>query len=101
VKPCRPVVRKSTRRAPGPLGATLVVMERHPTTAVLLCCKACGLIRVLENYAAAHARGKAHTSLSGHPHIKYSLIQAPDRLKDVQAHEKDSTKRVKGYVEDD
>ena len=56
-------------------------MEHHPITAVLLCCKTCGLVRVSDNYSAAYARGKAHTGLSGHLTIKYSLIEAPDRLK--------------------
>ena len=75
-------------------------MEHHPITAVLLCCKTCGLVRVSDNYSAAHARGKAHTNLSGHPTIKYSLIEAPDRLKEAQAGETESKKTVTGYVED-
>lgn len=75
-------------------------MENHPVTAVLLFCKACGLTRVSDNYAAAHARGRAHTSLSGHPSIRYSLIEAPERLREAQACEKDSTKAVEGYVEE-
>jgi hypothetical protein len=53
----------------------------------------CGLLRVSDHYAAAHAMGKAHTSLSGHENIKYSLVQAPDRLRDVQAVEPESEKR--------
>ena len=74
-------------------------MEHHPITAVLLCCKTCGLLRVSDNYTAAHARGKAHTGLSGHLTIKYSLIEAPDRLREAQAGETESKKTVKGYVE--
>jgi hypothetical protein len=75
-------------------------MERHPVTAVLLCCQACGLLRVSEDYAGAHATGKAHSSLSGHSNIHYSLIEAPDRLRVIQACEQESTKPVKGYVKE-
>jgi hypothetical protein len=57
-------------------------------------------MRVSDNYAAAHARGKAHTSLSGHPSIKYSLIEGPERLRAAQACENLSTKAGKGYVVD-
>ncbi len=74
-------------------------MKRHPITAVLLSCP-CGLVRISDDYAAAHARGKAHTSLSGHQALTYSLIEAPERIRDAQAEEQRSRKGVKGYVED-
>ncbi len=70
------------------------------TTAVLLCCTACGLVRVSDDYSAAYARGKAHTSLSGHQALAYSLIEAPERLRDAQGVEQHSRKMVMGYVED-
>jgi hypothetical protein len=66
-------------------------MERQ-NTAVLLSCNACGLVRVCDDYTDAHERGKAHTSLSGHHAIKYSLIEAPERLEK----KKRSRKTVKG-----
>ncbi len=75
-------------------------MERRPSTAVVLSCAVCGLVRVADDYSAAHARGKAHTSLSGHQRLTYSLIEAPERLKFAQAVEKLSQKTVQGYVED-
>ena len=56
-------------------------MERHPVTAILLACSTCGLVRMADDYKSAHARGNAHIRLSGHASIKYSLIEAPDRLK--------------------
>jgi hypothetical protein len=70
-------------------------MERQ-TTAVLLSCNACGLVRVRDDYTDAHERGKAHTRLSGHHAIKYSLIEAPERLQ-----KKRSRKTVKGGPGDD
>ena len=42
-------------------------MERHLTTIILISCPTCGLIRMADNYASAHARGNAHISFSGHP----------------------------------
>ncbi len=74
-------------------------MKRHPITAVLLTCP-CGLVRAADDYSAAHARGKAHTSFSGHQALAYSLIEAPERLRDAQGIEQRSRKAVKGYVED-
>jgi len=74
-------------------------MELHSITAVLLCCKACGLLRISDDYATAHARGKAHTTLSGHHTIKYSLIEAPDRLREPQAGAWKARKRSRG-IED-
>lgn len=59
-------------------------MERHPATAVLLTCSTCGLVRMADDYGSAHARGKAHSQLSGHTEIKYNLIEAPDRLKSAE-----------------
>ena len=55
-------------------------MERHPATAILLTCSTCGLVRMADDYGSAHARGNAHIRLSGHPHIKYSQIEAPERM---------------------
>jgi len=37
-----------------------------------------------DDYGSAHARGDAHTRLSGHPKIEYSQIVAPDRIKGAQ-----------------
>jgi hypothetical protein len=34
-----------------------------------------------DDYGSAHARGNAHIRLSGHPNIKYSQIEAPERIK--------------------
>ncbi|MBA2253201.1 MAG: hypothetical protein H0W13_10970 [Nitrospirales bacterium] len=82
-----------------PLSADKNKMERHPITAVLLSCHTCDLLRISDDYVAAYAREKAHTSLSGHEDIEYSLIEAPDRLRDAQAFEQESKKAVKGYVE--
>jgi hypothetical protein len=70
------------------------------TTAVLLSCGHCSLVRVSDNYSAAHARGKAHTSLSGHHALTYTVIEAPERIRLAQRVEKGSRKTVKGYVED-
>ncbi len=56
-------------------------MERHPITAILLTCSTCGLVRMADDYGSAHARGNAHVRLSGHPTIKYSQIEAPERIK--------------------
>ena len=47
-------------------------MKRHPTTAILITCPTCGLVRMADDYASAQARGKAHISLSGHPKVEYS-----------------------------
>ena len=65
-------------------------MERHLTTAILISCPTCGLIRMADNYASAHARGNAHISFSGHPKIDYSQIDAPDRIKGAVAEAKAS-----------
>ena len=54
-------------------------MKRHPTTAILITCPTCGLVRMAHDYAAAQARGKAHINLSGHPKVEYSQIVAPER----------------------
>ena len=59
-------------------------MKRHPTTAILITCPTCGLVRMADDYASAQARGKAHISLSGHPKVEYSQIIAPDRIKGAQ-----------------
>ena len=59
-------------------------MKRHPTTAILITCPTCGLVRMADDYASAHARGKAHISLSGHPKVEYSQIVAPERIKGAQ-----------------
>ena len=60
-------------------------MKRHPTTAILITCPTCGLVRMADDYASAQARGKAHITLSGHPKVEYSQIVAPDRIKGAQA----------------
>jgi hypothetical protein len=70
------------------------------TTAVLLSCGHCSLVRVSDDYSAAHARGKAHTSLSGHHGLTYTLIDAPERIKLAQRVEQQSRKAVKRYIED-
>ena len=59
-------------------------MTHHPTTAVLITCPTCGLVRIADDYDSARARGKAHTSLSGHPKVGYSQIVAPDTIKVAQ-----------------
>jgi hypothetical protein len=45
-------------------------------------------------------RGKAHTSLSGHHALTYTLIEAPERIRLAHRVEQQSRKAVKGYVED-
>ena len=40
-------------------------MERHPTTAILISCPTCGLVRMADDYASAHARGNAHIAFQG------------------------------------
>ena len=59
-------------------------MERHPITAIVLSCSTCGLIRMADDYGSAHARGEAHIRLSGHPKIKYSQIETPERVKSAR-----------------
>jgi len=66
-------------------------MERQ-TTAVLLSCNACGLVRVCDDYTTAHEKGKTHTRLSGHHGIKYSLIEAPERLQEKKKRSPDTVK---------
>ena len=68
--------------------------------AVVLCCTTCGLVRVCYGHSAAHARGRAHTSLNANHALTYSVIDAPERLPLAQAFEEESKKAVKGYVED-
>ena len=68
--------------------------------AVVLCCTTCGLVRVCDGHSAAHARANAHTSLTAHYALTYSVIDAPERLQLAQACEERSKKAVKGYVED-
>ena len=76
-------------------------MKYSPTTtAVVVACTACGLVRVADDYSAAHARGKAHTTLSGHHAVTYSQVEAPERLRLAQAVEQRSRRAIKGYVED-
>jgi hypothetical protein len=70
------------------------------TTAVLLSCGHCSLVRVSDDYSAAHARWKAHTSLSGHHGLTYTLIDAPERIRLAQRVEQRSRKTVKGYIKD-
>ena len=55
-------------------------MQRYPTTAILLTCATCGLVRVADDYKSAHARGNAYVRLSGHPKIQDSQIEAPERI---------------------
>jgi hypothetical protein len=74
--------------------------EAPSTTAVPLSCSNCGLVRVSDDYPTAHARGKAHTSLSGHHALTYTLIEAPERIRLAHRVEQQSRKAVKGYVED-
>lgn len=69
-------------------------MECHPITAILLTCSTCGLIRMADDYSSAHARGNAHIQLSGHPKIRYSQIEAPDRIKDARMEAKASMERM-------
>ena len=75
-------------------------MERHPIPAIVLHCSTCGLVRIADDYTAAHARATAHTHLSGHHSLEYSVIEAPERLRLAQAFEQRSRKAVRGYVED-
>lgn len=75
-------------------------MDRHPTTAVVLSCGDCGLLRVADEYASAQARGQAHAALTGHRRLHYALVDAPDRIKVAQAFEAWSEKLVTGYTED-
>jgi hypothetical protein len=56
-------------------------MERHPVTAILITCSSCDLVRMADDYGSAHARGNAHIRLSGHSTIKYSQVEAPERIK--------------------
>jgi hypothetical protein len=69
-------------------------MERHPVTAVLLTCSTCDLVRMADDYGSAHARGNAHVRLSGHPKIQYTLIEAPDRIRDARLEAKTSTETM-------
>ena len=75
-------------------------MERHPIPAVVVSCPSCGLIRIADDYAAAHARASAHVHLSGHHDVGYSVIDTLQRLKFAQACEQRSEKAVKGYLYD-
>ena len=75
-------------------------MERRPIPAIVLCCKTCGLVRIADDYTAAQARASAHTHLSGHQGLEYTLVEAPERLKLAQAFEQRSRRTVRGYVED-
>jgi hypothetical protein len=75
-------------------------MTSHPISAIVLYCNTCGLIRIGDNYPAAHARAIAHTQLSGHAEIEYAILDDPDRLRVAEAFERRSARRVNGYVED-
>ena len=75
-------------------------MESSSVPATVLYCHTCGLIRVGENYTAAHARAIAHTRLSGHAHIEYATITDLDRLRVAEAFERRSARTINGYVED-
>jgi len=75
-------------------------MERRPIPVIVLCCKTCGLVRIADDYTAAQARATAHTHLSGHRGLEYTVVEAPERLKLAQAFEQRSRKAVTGYVED-
>lgn len=77
-------------------------MERHPITAILLTCSTCGLVRMADDYGSAHARGNAHIRLSGHPTIKYSQIETPERIKSARLEAKASMEvmAVKAGVKD-
>ena len=75
-------------------------MERHPIPAIVLYCDTCGLVRIADDYAAAHARASAHRSLSGHIRLEYCVVEAPERLRLAQVFEQRSTKTIEGYVED-
>ena len=75
-------------------------MERCPIPAIVLFCNTCGLLRIADDYTAAHARATAHTHLSGHHGLQYTVVEAPERLRLAQAFEQRSRKTVMGYVED-
>jgi len=75
-------------------------MERHPIPAIVVSCSTCGLIRIADDYAAAHARASAHVHLSGHHDVEYSIIDTPDRLKLAEACQERSETAVKGYLYD-
>src|ERR1051325_3104065 len=75
-------------------------MESHPLPAIVLYCNTCGLIRLAVSDRAAHARATAHTEVSGHDRIEYSIITDPDRLRVAEAFERRSARRINGYVED-
>lgn len=59
-------------------------MVRHPITAILITCSMCGLIRMAHDDGSAQARGKAHSQLSGHTEIKYTLIESPDSIRNAE-----------------
>ena len=69
-------------------------------TAVVLTCDTCGLVRVSDDAAAAHARARAHTSVTGHGGLMYEPIESPERLKLALAFEQRSLKTVRGYVDE-
>lgn len=75
-------------------------MERHPIPAIVLCCDTCGLVRIADDFAAAHARAAAHRHLSGHVRLEYCVVEAPERLRLAQAFEQRSTKTILGYIKD-
>ena len=75
-------------------------MECHPTTTVVLSCGDCGLFRVADDYPSAEARAKAHMALTGHSRLRYSLVDAPVRIKVAQAFDAWSQKLVTGYADD-
>lgn len=75
-------------------------MERHSTTAVLLYCRSCGLMCISDNYAAAHARGAAYTSVSRHSNLQYTLIEAPDPSKERHSRGTAESEAGRGYVEE-
>jgi hypothetical protein len=75
-------------------------MECHPITAVVLSCGDCGVFRVADDYDSAQARGTAHVALTGHRRLRYSLVDAPDRITVAQACEAWSQKLVTVYADD-
>jgi hypothetical protein len=76
------------------------MMDRHSLPAIALYCHTCSLIRVAQDYAGAHARATAHTHLSGHDDLEYSVLDAPERLRLARAFEQRSQKTIHGYVLD-
>jgi|GEM_PF-2256038 hypothetical protein len=76
------------------------LVQQSVVTAVVLTCDTCGLVRVSDNPAAAQARARAHTSVTGHSGLLYECIESPERIKLALAFEQRSLKTVRGYVEE-